>query len=204
MPHKKIDRGPCERCGKPRISKHLNVRFCSRACAVPLKREKPPRLTTEQRFWRKVKKDGPVPVHVPSLGPCWLWMGSTTGKEGFEYGRFWDGERLVLSHRYAWELVNGPIPDGRMSLHRCDRTLCIRESHLFTGDAADNAADCVSKGRYNHDRRWYTGSRVLSANAIADIRSSYIPRVVTYKSLAEKHGVSTMTVLHIVKRNCKY
>ena len=50
----------------------------------------------EVRFWERVAK----------TDTCWLWTGCTqTG-----YGRFWDGERYVLAHRYSWQLHGGAQP----------------------------------------------------------------------------------------------
>ena len=33
--------------------------------------------TLEERFWRKVDKNGPIPEHRPELGPCWVWTAGT-------------------------------------------------------------------------------------------------------------------------------
>lgn len=39
------------------------------------------------------------------------------------YPSIWDGEKNVLVHRYVWEKVNGPIPDGYQIHHKDhDRT----------------------------------------------------------------------------------
>jgi HNH endonuclease len=67
-------------------------------------------------------------------------------------------------HRWVWEQVNGPIPDGRCVLHRCDNPPCFRLDHLWLGSKADNAADRDTKGR--------TGSRSpFTAEQIAEIRA---------------------------------
>lgn len=71
------------------------------------------------RFWRHV-----------TLGPdCWLWTGATNGRG---YGHFNAGKRrYVGAHVFAWELENGPVPDGLHLDHvRCQRPLCVRSSHL--------------------------------------------------------------------------
>lgn len=93
------------------------------------------------RFWPKVDK---------SAGPngCWLWMAA---KDPLGYGRFGIGRRgacrIWLAHRVAWELVNGPIPDGMCALHNCDNPQCVNPSHLFIGTKADNIRDMDQKGR---------------------------------------------------------
>ncbi|MGH7024521.1 MAG: HNH endonuclease signature motif containing protein [Caulobacteraceae bacterium] len=57
------------------------------------------------------------------------------------------------AHRLAWELANGPIPDGLLILHKCDNPVCCNPDHLFLGTAADNHADCAAKGRAAFQRK---------------------------------------------------
>lgn len=52
-----------------------------------------------------------------------------------------------FAHRLAWTDAHGPIPPGMLVCHRCDNPPCANVEHLFLGTAADNAADCKSKGR---------------------------------------------------------
>jgi hypothetical protein len=81
---------------------------------------------------------------VPEAG-CWLWLGST-GRGG--YGRIRvGGNRTARTHRLAWELNRGPIPDGLHVLHKCDTPCCINPDHLFLGTPLDNAHDRDRKGR---------------------------------------------------------
>jgi len=62
----------------------------------------------ESRFWSMVDKGGP--------GDCWLWSG---GKTTNGYGQFFTGGVTVGAHRYAYELMVGPIPEGMQVDHRC-------------------------------------------------------------------------------------
>jgi hypothetical protein len=102
-----------------------------------------------ERFWAKVYKNGPVPQHIPELGPCWLWTAYIS--EG--YGEF----ESTTAHRTAWELTYGPIPLGFDVLHRCDNRTCVRPAHLFLGTDLDNARDREAKGRGRHGQRKVIG-----------------------------------------------
>jgi len=90
-----------------------------------------------KRFWSKVEKGS----------ECWEWRAY---KSPAGYGMI--QARTIhpvpmLAHRVAWELRNGPIPDGLFVLHRCDNPACVRAAHLFLGTQADNNFDRDRKGR---------------------------------------------------------
>lgn len=85
-------------------------------------------------------------------GLCLVWSGVV---DGSGYGSVWLDRRRVKVHRIAWELANGPIPDGLWVLHHCDNRRCIKteaddqfpQGHLFLGDRLANVRDMMSKGR---------------------------------------------------------
>lgn len=77
-------------------------------------------------FWQKVAKtDG-----------CWTWQGTTVmGSHGSgPYGQFHAGGGRpgirVYAHRFAYELLVGPIAPGLVLDHGCDNTLCVNPGHL--------------------------------------------------------------------------
>lgn len=55
--------------------------------------------------------------------------------------------KVLKTHRIAWELANGPIPDGLSVCHSCDNPPCCNVEHLFLGTHADNMADMIAKKR---------------------------------------------------------
>lgn len=66
---------------------------------------------------------------------CLVWTGRTTTNG---YGSFSLGGRRVRSHRYAWERVNGPIPDGLVIDHVCHNPLCVNVDHLRLATHSEN------------------------------------------------------------------
>lgn len=58
---------------------------------------------------------------------CWLWQGSV-GSHG--YGMVSVAGRPLLAHRYFYQELAGPIPDGLELDHLCRVPLCVRPDHL--------------------------------------------------------------------------
>lgn len=76
-------------------------------------------METTERFWSKVDKSG----------DCWVW---TACRIHFGYGQFYVSpqRRHVRAHRYAYELLVGPIPDGLVLDHLCSNPPCVNPAHL--------------------------------------------------------------------------
>lgn len=140
-------------------------------------------------------------------GDCWLWMGSIFKGRRVVYGRI--GAESIpgspIAHRAAWIHANGPIPDGKWVLHRCDVGICCRPAHLFLGDCKANMQDCVSKGRFARgemkmgSRQGYTK---LVASQVLDIRRRMYLRhlfATNAQELAKEYGVDENHVRQIVR-----
>ena len=69
------------------------------------------------------------------------------GHTNHGYGVLKINKKNVRAHRFAWELENGPIPDGMIICHHCDNPPCCNVKHLFLGTDADNVADKIAKER---------------------------------------------------------
>lgn len=78
------------------------------------------RRSAEERFWEKVDT---------SAGPlgCWPWTASGS-RDG--YGQFSADGRGVRAHRFAYELLVGPIPEGLQLDHLCRNPGCVNPAHL--------------------------------------------------------------------------
>lgn len=82
---------------------------------------------------------------------CWIWQGTFSlngyGQTSFQ-GNPW------RSHRLAFFLAKGAIPDGHDVCHSCDIRACCNPDHLWTGTRKENMRDCSAKGRA--DGQWKT------------------------------------------------
>lgn len=79
---------------------------------------------------------------------CWLWQGASRNN----YGTIWVDGRCLTSHRVAYELLVGPVPDGMDVDHvchsedltcqggaTCRHRLCFNPDHLEPVTRRENA-----------------------------------------------------------------
>ena len=74
-------------------------------------------LDVQDRFWTK----------VAIVVDCWEWHAH---KNSAGYGQFWFEGRDVLAHRFSYELMVGPIPQGLQIDHLCRNRVCVNPDHL--------------------------------------------------------------------------
>jgi hypothetical protein len=79
----------------------------------------------DEKFWKMVNRFGPRQPHMKTR--CWLWTGSVRPNG---YGQVRRRKKCLKAHRYSYELVIGPIPNGLHVDHRCRFRPCVRPSHL--------------------------------------------------------------------------
>ena len=113
----------------------------------------------QERFWSKVA--------VVSPRECWYWTGAQAGKH---YGAFWlDHSSYVMAHRFAYELMYGPIPEHLFVCHTCDTPLCVNPAHLWLGSKGDNNRDRAAKGRSAQGEN--NGQSKLTADQVQELRT---------------------------------
>lgn len=135
---------------------------------------------------------------------CWLWTGS---KQNGGYGTMWAGGRVRTTHRVAYEVFNGEIPNGLLVCHKCDNRACVNPAHLFVGTHKDNAMDMAKKGRCALQRAGMQRPRgeshpkaKLSYNIAKLIRCD-LARNESQLDVARKYGVSQATVSRVKNRS---
>lgn len=137
-----------------------------------------------ERFWSKVDRTG---------DGCWEWQASRTSHG---YGQVSTFRRPRGAHRVAWELVNGPIPDGLWVLHHCDNPPCVRSDHLFLGTVGDNSRDMAAKGRTHVIYGEASRHHKLTQDQVHEMRRLNREGI-GYRRLAKMFGLATVNVWRI-------
>lgn len=155
-----------------------------------------------ERFWEKVDRDGPIPIHMPHLGPCWLWTGSKEKGYGLlNPGRRGSGSALK-AHRVSYAIAHGPFRADLLVMHRCDNPSCVNPQHLMLGTDKDNSHDAKSKGRTRgntttrgdkHPSARLTESEVRQVRSLRD-------RGWTLDRIARKYRVTIANAWNIATR----
>ena len=101
-------------CGSTQVARGVCNRHYKRLAAQG---RLPPLATVEDRFWGSTDKSD----------SCWLWTGTldTCG-----YGQIKSKGKTLKAHRFAYELLVGPIPDGLQLDHLCRVRNCVNPDHL--------------------------------------------------------------------------
>jgi hypothetical protein len=147
--------------------------------------------TFQDYFWSRC---------IRSSNGCLEWQGS---RNYHGYGEICVSGKAQSTHRVAWMIMHGLVPDGMCVLHRCDNPSCCDPVHLFLGTKKDNSRDMAAKGRNS-----ITGygernlSAKLTAIQIQEIRSAYVSRSHEFGqcALARRFGVSQAQIGRIVRR----
>lgn len=100
-------------------------------------------------------------------GGCLEVGGYADPKTGYTYSKFLG--KTVYSHRLAWELENGAIPDGMQINHHCDNKRCIEGSHLYLGTHHENMEDGKERSRFRSMSGEKNGQAKLTDKQVADI-----------------------------------
>ena len=139
------------------------------------------------RFWSNVDIKGP--------DDCWEWK---RGCFNHGYGAFRYENKTQQAHRFAWEQVNGLIPEEMFVCHSCDNPICVNPLHLFLGTPKNNMDDMVRKGRSSRGMKRHTAK--LNEKIVLEIRRKYRYGTCSHKELSEEYGVAKSTITRIINR----
>lgn len=99
-------------------------------------------MTTIERFFSKVRC-------MPN--GCWEWIACRMpGK--YDYGVFRKDHSNYLAHRFAYEILIGPIPKGLTLDHLCRNPSCINPMHTEPVTLSEN----LNRGEHHNQNSFVT------------------------------------------------
>lgn len=146
-----------------------------------------------EAFWSKVDIRNTVK-------DCWVWNGAKTPKG---YGNVRINKKYLKSHRVAFSIANGEIPEGYIVCHICDNPSCCNPSHLMLGTIKSNAADMILKSRGKKPesaaRGSVNGRSKLNEENVRQIRRLYASGEMNQYEIAKMYGVSQPAIGSILR-----
>lgn len=82
---------------------------------------------------------------IDPISGCYNWTAAKY-KNGYAAFRH-NTKKTCCSHRWIYEYLNGPIPEGLEVRHMCHNRSCVNPEHLLLGTHQDNMDDMVKSGR---------------------------------------------------------
>ncbi len=94
------------------------------------------------KFWNRVNiKD--------NIEECWNWQ-TFLSIDGYGYFRYYD--RTMGSHRLAYILSKGEIPENKIVMHLCNNPMCCNPKHLKLGNNRENLEYALKCGKISRTK----------------------------------------------------
>jgi hypothetical protein len=137
-------------------------------------------------------------VEIDPETNCWIWK---LKRNIWGYGRYNfrtpAGIKSAAAHRLGLELaLDRPIRSGLSALHHCDNPPCCNGEHLFEGTQAENALDCLTKGRWVDTGGELNGQAKLTHDDIQAILAAILGGE-KQRAVAKRYGVNEAQISRI-------
>ena len=129
-------------------------------------------------------------VDADGADGCWVW---TAAHAHNGYGVITHNRKQRRLHRFVFELVKGPIPQGLVVAHWCDNRPCVNPAHLEAMTQRENLLHMVRRGR---------ARTKLDDDQVREIRRRYALGE-SMRSL-EKDFPVTRSTIHLVVQRRRY
>lgn len=136
--------------------------------------------------------------------PCIQWPWS---RKNGRYVRMSSEIGITYAHRWVWEQINGPVPNGLEVCHNCpdgDNPSCVRLSHLWLGTHSENIRDAYAKGRMHGNTKHHQAGEMhhaarVTTEQVIEIRKRAKAGEVQAR-LAREFGITAVALGNIVRR----
>jgi hypothetical protein len=110
--------------------------------------------------------------YVVTDGGCWVWTASLN-RSG--YALFYDGQKMVIAHRWAYQQMVAPIPADLETDHLCRVRECVNPAHLEPVTKAENVrrgyASRPPKARCKHGHDFTPENTYIKPNGFRACRT---------------------------------
>lgn len=148
-------------------------------------------ISDHKRFYKKIS----AKLQKTENG-CHEW----TGAKNYDgYGVIWFEGYSWATHRVAYELANGAIPQNSEKfwvLHKCDNPSCCNPEHLYVGSPSDNARDCAERCRKSVGWRLWASQdpNFDPKKKVGTVYYEYKGEIKTLTEWSELFGINAITL----------